>query len=319
MRRGTASHGFKMSKATWIKPVMCVSIVGSERTLDIQFTSEEEISRFLFIDMLNLLTLQSLHSNEIKLRHKRYRKVNTNMHLKVFQHKLSPQDIKNGNKMADLLESGIDVDVETYSPYYGINIRQKLLKYNKAERKLYISDRQAPGTENEYPDDEPPFDDFGGEGAAAEQMGSAEEDRGAGGGAYDEYGSSYDNDSSVLSYASSGGVNDAPPQDTIGGNSSGSNSNSGLLHGNDLTTQNRGIDIDDISEIRPGKISFCADGGEDLLVLSIIASETVVCLPVSTIKLRNNLINRFHAFIQVSGKCGVFADGTNHCCLFRCS
>ena len=271
VRRGTASHGFKLSKATWIKPTMCVSIVGSERTLDVQFTSEDEIPRLLFIDMLNLLSMQSLHSNEIKLRHKKYRKVNTNMHLKVFNQKMSPQDIKNGNKMADLLESGIDVDVETYSPYYGINIKQKLLKYNKAERKLYISDR---GTDknNEYDDEEPPFDDFGPQGGAAGEDSSP----------YDEYGSSYDNDSSVLSYASSS-VDTPTTEPSSGG----------------LTTHNRGIDIDDISEIRPGKISFCADGGEDLLVLSIIASETVVCLPVSTIKLRNNLINRFHSFIQV--------------------
>lgn len=67
-----------------------------------------------------------------------------------------------------------------------------------------------------------------------------------------------------------------------------------------LTSSDRCIDIDDISEIRPGKISAYVDGSEDLPLLTIVASETILCLPVANVQLRNNLIRRFQAFVEVS-------------------
>jgi hypothetical protein len=72
-----------------------------------------------------------------------------------------------------------------------------------------------------------------------------------------------------------------------------------------LTPENRYIDIDDISEIRPGKVSPIVDGAtsieeNDSLFLSIIASETILVLPLPSILVRNNLIRRFQAFLLVS-------------------
>ena len=72
----------------------------------------------------------------------------------------------------------------------------------------------------------------------------------------------------------------------------------------DLTTQNRSIDIDDVCEIRPGKVSPLIDGvnieDNDSLYVSIIASESILVLPVPSLVVRNNLIKRFQAFLMVS-------------------
>jgi hypothetical protein len=82
-----------------------------------------------------------------------------------------------------------------------------------------------------------------------------------------------------------------------------------------LTPENRYIDIDDISEIRPGKVSPIVDGAtsieeNDSLFLSIIASETILVLPLPSILVRNNLIRRFQAFLLVSplSCCGIGQD-----------
>ena len=74
----------------------------------------------------------------------------------------------------------------------------------------------------------------------------------------------------------------------------------------DLTTQNRSIDIDDVCEIRPGKVSPLIDGvnieDNDSLYVSIIASESILVLPVPSLVVRNNLIKRFQAFLMVSSR-----------------
>lgn len=300
VRRGASSFGFKTSKASWIKPVSCVSIIGSERTIDVQIVNEKEndVSRLLFIDMLNLLTIQCLQPTELKLRNKIYRRVNTNMHLKVYKKRQSPRDEASALKMTELLSAGIEVDVEMYSPYYGSVIKQKLLKYSATERKLYITNKIDP---NAAPN---------GDSLSVDAMSVSDDEYSSGGeeeqeeGQQSENGSTPSNGNSPISplisqLAQQNGTKSGSVYFAHGHSASPVKDTAVLLAGQDLTTQNRSISIDDISEVRPGKISFCADGCEDSLVLSIIASETIICLPVSSVKFRNNMIARFQAFIQV--------------------
>ena len=63
--------------------------------------------------------------------------------------------------------------------------------------------------------------------------------------------------------------------------------------------KDRAIHVGDISEIRPGKFSHLMSdekGGEGQLVLSIVASSCVVCLPVASVAQRNGLIKKFQLF-----------------------
>lgn len=58
------------------------------------------------------------------------------------------------------------------------------------------------------------------------------------------------------------------------------------------------IDIDDISEIRPGKLSYSIDG-LDIGMITIVASECIVCLPID-INQRNELIKKFQLFLNAT-------------------
>ena len=61
----------------------------------------------------------------------------------------------------------------------------------------------------------------------------------------------------------------------------------------------RCIDIDDIAEIRPCKYSMLIDGLHARPRITIVGTESSITLPVSSTELRNKLLNRFHAFIEV--------------------
>ena len=64
------------------------------------------------------------------------------------------------------------------------------------------------------------------------------------------------------------------------------------------------IDVDDISEIRPGKFSFNMDGQDAKPRITIVGTEASVCLPMPTRKLRDKLLRRFQAFFRVNGRIG---------------
>ena len=66
----------------------------------------------------------------------------------------------------------------------------------------------------------------------------------------------------------------------------------------DTHISTRMIYLHDISEIRPGKMSFAVDGDEFPLCLTIIGSETIITLPVNSIVLRDRLINRFQGIVE---------------------
>lgn len=58
--------------------------------------------------------------------------------------------------------------------------------------------------------------------------------------------------------------------------------------------------MDDISEVRPGKISFACDGTPYRTSLSLIGSEGTICLPVDSVDIRNALLRQFQSFIMVN-------------------
>lgn len=66
----------------------------------------------------------------------------------------------------------------------------------------------------------------------------------------------------------------------------------------DNHSSTRMIYLHDISEIRPGKMSFAVDGEEFPLCLTIIGSETIITLPVNSIVLRDRLITRFQGILE---------------------
>lgn len=383
IRRGASSFSFQCPGCRWLRPDMCLSIVGSERTLDIQFTSEEAISRFLFIDMLNLLSMQSLSMPEITLRDRHFKRINPASSVKNVKRALTPMEQLNGQKLTDLLITGIEVDEESYSPYYGAFISRKLLQYNPVERRLYLSvpcadaviagDSAATIAPIGVSDtDRPSFRSSFNNNNSLKRMSSVDRPSNR----LDSAESYYDDErNSILSNStvksllhcvsqaelSAVPVLDAvydteaerysveryseghltPPPATqrksvpspnagkIGestdlptntsvtpaitppavspaasmnnqaeGNTTG-NPQLSAQQDNDLTTQNRSISVDDIAEVRPGKLSFWADGTDNVLCMSIVASESIICLPVPSAPLRDSFIRRFQAFVKM--------------------
>lgn len=63
--------------------------------------------------------------------------------------------------------------------------------------------------------------------------------------------------------------------------------------------QYQGINVDDISEVRPGKISFACDGTPYRTSLCLIGSEGTICLPVDSVDIRNALLRQFQSFVLV--------------------
>ena len=61
----------------------------------------------------------------------------------------------------------------------------------------------------------------------------------------------------------------------------------------------QGINVDDISEVRPGKVSFACDGTPYRTSLSLIGSEGTICLPVDSVDIRNALLRQFQSFLMV--------------------
>ena len=62
--------------------------------------------------------------------------------------------------------------------------------------------------------------------------------------------------------------------------------------------QTRMIAISDVAEVRPGKNSFSLSGSDDCR-LTMVASTSCVTLPVPSVMLRDNLVKRFQAFVEV--------------------
>lgn len=103
VRRGVTSSGFRQTSAMWIKPSMCCVIVGSERTIDIQFLTQEYVSRLEFVDLLNLLAMQSLSKAEVLSRNRVYRKCNVHPKVQMIYPKYHPKYISSYALQVSLL------------------------------------------------------------------------------------------------------------------------------------------------------------------------------------------------------------------------
>ncbi|CAE7398412.1 unnamed protein product, partial [Symbiodinium microadriaticum] len=60
-----------------------------------------------------------------------------------------------------------------------------------------------------------------------------------------------------------------------------------------------GLDVDDIAEIRPGRMSFSCDGTSHLPSLTIVGSETCISLPLDSVAIRNALLHQFQSFLMI--------------------
>eukprot|EP01040_Poterioochromonas_malhamensis_P005636 gene5634-6056_t len=428
IRKGASSHTFRSYPFTHLlRPELCVCIVGSERTISVQFIHEllpptpgnvvvvnsppsvpvdsrppsplpststaiatpstpppakkkMIVDRAYFIDMLNLMAIQSLTPSELKFRQRKFTRASPHSSVKVFpNHILTTKVKENANKLLSLLTKGIEVDEETFSPYLGIRIYQKNLQYDVNSRKLFINsltsatttptadtssvsnssfdDERAMSTspllpltvtvtgkelqdiveaENEDEDEEEEEEEGDEEvhrvGSNTplleniEEEGSqnSNEDNNLGDDGertssssqsslsqrntmdslhnpeYYNHPPALTNPGTLLASISGGGSKDHTPEEE----QQIPHKNIDLSHLKfDLTTQNRSIDIDDVCEIRPGKVSPLIDGvnieDNDSLYVSIIASESILVLPVPSLVVRNNLIKRFQAFLLV--------------------
>lgn len=59
------------------------------------------------------------------------------------------------------------------------------------------------------------------------------------------------------------------------------------------SNSNRLISIHDIVEVRAGKLSAVLDQASDAIIMTIVTADQVLCLPLPTIALRNQLIGYF--------------------------
>lgn len=340
------------------RPDRCLAIVGSERTLSLQLlhapgqndqslagtarpfasgnthaatplSSVNAIDRSLFIDMLNLLVLQSLSTNELARRGRRFSRVAPHASVKPSypNRGVSAKVRGDADKIEKLLVAGIEVDEENFSPHYGtLQITHKRLQYLPDKRALSIKCLESPAAVPVPPPAVPPLSLPQTHTVSASDLEERTSFSDMPGGddltslprvadpALSE--SDAEGDSSDYSeYSTEGEVSDGEQTDRESEHLSLSLSLSQLRDSgvsvsamsdslmprwtHDVTTHDRQIDVDDVSEIRPGKISSTIDGGEDTLYVSIIASETILVLPVPTLSVRNNLVRRFQAFVTV--------------------
>lgn len=273
----------------WIKPEMCVSIVGSERTLDIQLLPEapgEGVSRQTFVDMLNLLSMQSLGPQEARQRRRFYRK----LHLHEFnrnlgegylrpppQMRLTPAEKLDAMHTSDLLCAGIEVEEEALSAYGSsvkLGILPKTLRFHPEERVLSVGPRVPP----------PEVDTRIVEESHRENCKGCTNNSGS------------DGATSTESFSS--GVIMVENTDNLGERKSAKDQ--GNLFGDIdyLAEQRRDMLLDDIAEIRPGRVSMAIDSEPDSMALTIVSSGTILCLPIPNKQLRDQLIRRFQLFIE---------------------
>lgn len=270
--------------ASWIDPERCLSIVGSERTLAVQLVGDDHetpIPRLQLIDLLSLYSLQSLTATEIRSRGRKFRRLQAHSSVKVLPPgPLAKNIIFDAERIAQLLVTGIDVDEENFSPHFGTKIVAKHLSYDERTHQLHVRSPSQSESQSVAPPEvkqrHPPTPQTDNEEDVSISSNS-QEIQGNGG-----------QMSSQMSSQVSGQV--MSEQQVLGVMPH-------LQFG--LTGQDRTIDLDDISEVRPGKVSASVDGSEDLLYVSIIASQSIIVLPVPSLIVRDNLVSRFQAFVTV--------------------
>ena len=288
VRRGASSHAFNRAIpplyqpfgeqiqegcTTWVNPEKCFSVVASERTLAVQLAgddSDQPVPRLQLIDLLSLYSMQSLTNSEIRGRNRRFRRVLVHPSVKVSRAaaKFPAHVLEDAERITQLLSKGIDVDEENFSPHFGTRIVPKHLSYEEETRKLHIR-CPRPAADSKPKEATTPQSDTEDDGRTS-------------------HSSSQDAIKQPLPSIPTVGM--LTEQQVLAVMPH-------LKFG--LTGEDRSIDIDDVSEVRPGKVSASVDGSEDLLYVSIIASTSIVVLPVPSLVVRDNLVRRFQAFITV--------------------
>jgi hypothetical protein len=111
------------------------------------------VDRTYFIDMLNLYSIQSLSTKELKNRNRRFVRCAPHSSVRVRPNDrlvLSKTIRTNAEKLLRLLVQGIEVDEETFSPHFGVKIFQKRLQYDPNTKKLFISSVLPSGNNDEH-------------------------------------------------------------------------------------------------------------------------------------------------------------------------
>jgi hypothetical protein len=394
VRRGASSHAFrrytgrksspkllkKFFTGALFRPDQCLAIVGSERSLSLQFahaptdnhyrsarpfqssgerdrngeregvaTNGNVMDRSLFIDMLSLLVLQSLSPFELALRNglvrRPFRRVcphpSVRPRYESERARLNERVCREGEKVRQLLLTGIEVDEENFSPALGaLQITHKRLQYLPDKRKLWIrcNDSLSPPLPLSPPppvksvsasvtvsaqdlEERTSFSDLSplgetetggereGEGEiplVSEPLSDSSDSSDSEGERHSESGSDSEGERDFDEQTDRESERDPSLSHSLSLSLSDTHSLSlpnnwlGVTH--DVTTHDRLIDLDDVSQVRPGKVSLSSidDAREDSLYVSIIATESILVLPVPTLSVRNNLVRRFQAFVALN-------------------
>jgi hypothetical protein len=127
-----------------LNPELCLSIVGSERTLEFQLKDAGAMARTSFVDTLRLLILKSLTYEETTARNLRWQRetlveVARRKGRPVWTRPMSAKRVRDANMMMTLLSNSIQVEEEIYTPDAGLQIVSRQLKYEIDENTFYIT------------------------------------------------------------------------------------------------------------------------------------------------------------------------------------
>lgn len=286
VRRGCSAAFYRTHTASWLQPELCMSIIASERNFFVQaanlFSSSEQ--RFFFMDMLNLLVLQALTPQEVKQRKKVFHRANHLLYevdLDVLR-RFSRNNRSNSQLNRISSKSSNIINVHKLGLYAAPStsskgksakeeIKRKLIRDSEDMLRLLLAGIEV---------DEETFSPRRGVCISSKLL-------------------TYQPDGRTLL------INPTKHASPTSDDTSGSDSSADEQVG-------RSILIDDICEVRAGKISDAIDGGlfraneGERFHVSIVSSESVIVLPLANANVRNNLIRKFQAFLQVHRDTEVF-------------
>lgn len=321
----------------WLKADNCVSIVGSERTLSVQFLatipssatatlqkrsaattsklhvkSGFEINRLLFCDMLSLLVCQSLSNNELKLRNRHYRRYLVHPVVRTFPTQFcEKQTLSDGQKTAELLIRGIDIEVEATGPHplnrhhfeelrQDSNTANRFLRYDAAQQVLIVNcgamgnNNEVKRTEEEKLTNIAEEEEGEDNDTSAEEAEDDEEDLAVN--QSDKQEGEEDDEEIILSPDNIHSHWWFTSTNIWHSNATESMLNNSISKNNDIV-----IPLDDLAEIRPGKVSSVIDSADEFnTCISFVSSTAVIVLPLGSISLRNTLLRKFQSFLLLN-------------------
>lgn len=297
--------------------------------------SGSDIHRLLFLDMLSLLICQSMAPEELQFRNRHLMRYLVHPSLRTFPQHFADKKMQiAGKKTADLLIQGIDIDVEIHGNSFGRNMLHgnhqdanravnRFLRYDAAQNALVVSggeDGNSTGSSNGNSNGNSVATSQEGTGAAGESVrgdqlltniaeeeeddgdGDREEEEDTSGEEEDEDGEGEPSDSVSVAFT----AENIHQHWWFTGTHVWSENNSGWetlypQQKKDGKKKEIVIPLDDLSEIRPGKVSSLIDSPDDLhSCISFVTSYVTLVLPLGNIQLRNTLLPKFQSFLMVS-------------------